>query len=102
MADLQSDACAGECPSCPVASEEGPGSWRAAHDAAAATSPRGGSLLARAAAAFIVPVAGALTGAVLAGGGEMRRFTGMLAGGLIATILAVVGTRVIGRRHRAD
>jgi len=80
-----------------MASDEGLDAWVAAHDSAAADSLRGGRLVGRAAAAFILPPAGALIGGIAAGAGETRRFAGMLAGLAIATLVSVVGSRMIGR-----
>ena len=95
MTRLRSSTCPSECPKCPIASGEGVGSWKAAHDAAASGELRGRRLLARAATAFMLPIAGALLGAMLAGPGEIRRFIGLLVGLVIASSVSVIAGRVI-------
>jgi len=102
MANVRPDKCEGECLSCPMASEEGLGAWVAAHDQASGGGLAGARLLGRAATAFILPLAGALLGAMLAGGGESRRFVGMLAGLAIATAAGVVVGRVVRGRVSPD
>ncbi len=77
---------------------EGLMAWKAAHDTAAAHSLRGGALLARAGAAFVLPLAGALAGVIIAGGGETRRFVGLLAGLTFATITSIGLGRLMRRR----
>lgn len=97
--------CPANCTMCgpSQASEEGPAQWQSAHEQAAAGAELGGwRLLWRAGGAFVLPVASGLAGLVLAGDGEMRRFVGLtigLGGGMAAAVLV---SRLVRGRSRAD
>ena len=95
--------CTGGCPRCPL-SETGEGldEWTAAHNVAAGGDLRGFDLLGRSAAAFVLPVIGALVGAVLAGGSETQRFAGMVAGLLVATLAGVTIMGVVRRYAKKE
>lgn len=64
-------------------------------------SVHGLALLARAAAAFVLPVLAALLGAWLAGEGESRRCVGILVGLAVGLVLSAAGSALARRwRHR--
>ncbi len=103
MAQTQSNGCSGKCPTCPLAgetSDEGLRGWQRAHQVAAAEAPQGWASVAHGAAAFGLPVAGALAGAMAAGTGEIRRFFGLIIGLIAGTAVGVVASRLMGRTRR--
>jgi hypothetical protein len=57
-------------------------------------------LLARAAAAFVVPIVGAATGAILAGAGQKRQFVGLWIGLVAATAVSAAFGSLINRQRR--
>jgi hypothetical protein len=73
-------ACGG-CRICPTLTGGEAGKGTSSGDSAGGGEElRGGRLLAWSAAAFVLPVVGAVAGALVAGGGEGRRFVGMAIG----------------------
>lgn len=65
-----------------------------AHEQSAATAPRGARLVGLSALAFVAPAFGGLIGALAAGGGETRRFVGMVLGLLVTAGAAAVVCRL--------
>jgi len=81
-------------------SDEGLRAWEQAHQAVAAGAPGGWAFLAHGAVAFILPVVGALAGAMAAGPGETRRFVGLIIGLIAGAAVGVLASRLLGRIGR--
>lgn len=100
------DPCGAGCPQCLLTGgNEGLTAWMTAHaEAATGGQNRGWRLVAPAAGAFIVPIAAALAGALLAGEGETRRFVGLAIGLLagLAVCAAVARAFRPGRRPNKE
>lgn len=82
--------------------DEGLRAWEQAHQTAAADAPRGWGSVAHGAVAFILPVVGALAGAIAAGTGETRRFVGLIIGLTAGTVVGVVASRLMDRTRRGS
>lgn len=78
-----------------------PSQWLADHPELAQQEPRGLGLLWRAGIAFLLPMAGALAGALLAGGSETRRFVGLAIGLVSGLVFSAALSVLLGRRKRA-
>lgn len=97
MNDTVRKSCPGSCPSCAFGREggsDGLAEWVSAHDTAAANALRGWGLVGRALGAFVLPTVLAVVGALLAGGGEVRRFAGLTGGLVIGMILGAAVVRL--------
>ena len=81
-------------------SDEGLRGWEKAHQAASERTPGGWAFVAHGAVAFLLPVVGALAGALAAGPGETRRFVGLVVGLTAAAAVGIVAGRLLGSFRR--